>query len=64
MKRFVTMIDPPAGWKYGFPKPLPKQFDTYEELEAWLLSEGYPKREIELCGNHFYCKYFVTEVET
>ena len=26
MKR--TMVDPPSGWKYGFPKPLP---DDYPE---------------------------------
>ncbi len=48
MKKTVTMIDPPSGWKYGFPKVLPQRFDTWEEQRAWLVSEGYPQREIDL----------------
>lgn len=57
----VMMIDPPAGWKYGFPKPIPKLFDTFEEKSAWLVSEGYPQSEIDACGDHFYCRYFWAE---
>jgi len=45
------MIDPPSGWKYGFPKPLP---DGVENIKEWLLENGYPQREIDLCGKHFY----------
>lgn len=58
----VMMIDPPAGWKYGFPKPLPKKFDTWEESQAWLISEGYPQSEIDACGDHFYCRYWEQEM--
>ena len=47
----TLMIDPPAGWKYGFPKPLP---DGVENIKEWLLENGYPQREIDLCGKHFY----------
>jgi hypothetical protein len=59
----VTMIDPPSGWKYGFPKAMPKKFDNWEEQQAWLVSEGYPLREINSYGDHFYCKYWEEEVE-
>jgi hypothetical protein len=45
------MIDPPSGWKYGFPKPLP---DEVENVKEWLLEQGYPQREIDLCGKHFH----------
>jgi len=42
----VHMIDPPGGWKYGFPKVVPKTFENWEEQKAWLISEGYPEKEI------------------
>jgi len=45
------MIDPPSGWKYGFPKPLPEEVENVKE---WLLEQGYPQREIDLCGKHFH----------
>jgi hypothetical protein len=56
----VEYIDPPAGWKYGFPKVLPENVtDTIQ----WLLDNGYPQHEIDLCGNHFYCRHWYEEVE-
>lgn len=39
MKR--TMIDPPSGWRYGFPKPLPAAHR--ERVKDWLLEQGYPR---------------------
>ena len=41
------IIDPPSGWKYGFPRELPKDL-TYEEFKQWLLDCGYPEKHIEL----------------
>ena len=40
----TLMVDPPSGWKYGFPKAKP---DDATHLIAWLLSEGYPQSEID-----------------
>jgi len=51
----TTMIDPPSGWRYGFPKVLP---DDVENVLEWLVSEGYPQFEIDACGKHFYCRYW------
>jgi len=45
-------IDPPSGWKYGFPKVLPNPMP--EDLYDWLVSKGYPQKEIDSCGKHFY----------
>jgi hypothetical protein len=59
----VTMIDPPSGWKYGFPKAIPKQFDTWEEQRAWLVSEGYPEKQIDSMGDYFYCRYWEEETD-
>lgn len=57
------MIDPPSGWKYGFPKSLPKQFDTWEEQRDWLVSEGYPQEQIDSMGDYFYCRYWEEETD-
>jgi len=27
------------------------------------LSEGYPQKEIDNCGKHFYCRYWEQEEE-
>ena len=51
----VLMCDPPSGWKYGFPKPIP---DDLTSTMEWLVSEGYPQEEIDACGEHFYCRYW------
>jgi hypothetical protein len=37
------MIDPPSGWKYGFPKEL-KEGQDYAQL---LRDSGYPEGDIE-----------------
>jgi len=59
----VMMIDPPEGWKYGFPKAMPKVFDTYGEQEDWLISQGYPLSVINSYGDYFYCRYWEQEIE-
>tara|TARA_A200000159_G_scaffold74636_1_gene69369 strand:+ start:1156 stop:1341 length:186 start_codon:yes stop_codon:yes gene_type:complete len=56
----VTMIDPPSGWKYGFPKPLPT---GTKDVMQWLLEQGYPQKEIDKCGDHFYCKHWEADTE-
>lgn len=57
----VTMIDPPAGWKYGFPKPLDK--GENQTVIEWLLEQGYPQTEIDSCGDYFCCRYWEEEVK-
>ena len=47
-------IDPPAGWKYGFPKVYDKSVDG--DCTAWMLKNGYPQREIDSCGDHFHVR--------
>lgn len=52
------MIDPPEGWRYGFPKELPEEVVDHRE---WLLEQGYPQKLMESLGKHFYCRYWETE---
>jgi hypothetical protein len=63
MKTKVWMVDPPSGWKYGFPKPLPMEVHKKNNTLEWLLSEGYPQAEIDACGEHFYCRYWEVDEE-
>ena len=56
------LIDPPMGWRYGFPKKLPTP--EPDNIVEWLISEGYPKAVIDSFGEHFYCRYICEEGET
>ena len=56
------MIDPPSGWKYGFPKPIQEELFTLgsdSDLEEWLVGEGYPKEDVGLALK--YSRYWETE---
>ena len=50
----TLMIDPPSGWKYGFPKPVHEDYYLLEDdfsMTQWLVSEGYPQSEIDKLGS-------------
>jgi len=53
----VTIVDPPSGWKHGFPKIL-KSNESYEDV---LRSSGYPESQIPLALQ--YSRYWTEEVE-
>lgn len=66
----MLVVDPPEGWKYGFPKPftfkpsspnLPGE--AYEkEFAQWFIDEGYPKRLVDQ-GMLAHCRYWPHGVE-
>ena len=37
----TLIVDPPEGWRYGFPKAVPK--DREADLLNWIVEQGYPK---------------------
>ena len=51
-----VMIDPPYGWRYGFPKKLAQaEYDGDEiDMLEWLKQNGYPNELIEGYGESFY----------
>ena len=59
-KKKVIIIDPPSGWKYGFPKVIPN--DRMEDTEVWLVEQGYPQSLIDKLGEYFSCRYWEDEV--
>ena len=48
----MIWVDPPSGWRYGFPKLWDGKGDSTE----WLIANGYPKAEIEACGDYFFVR--------
>lgn len=55
-----TFIDPPSGWRYGFPKALPDDLDR-KYLRQWLIDNGYPENEVDFGMK--YCRYWSQEVD-
>ena len=72
MTNKVIVYDPPSGWKYGFPKAIPRCYtihyggndygvsENFNVIE-WLLQQGYPQSEIDACGDYFYCKWYTAD---
>lgn len=52
-KRTIQYIDPPEGWRYGFPKVIP---DGVANNLKWLVEQGYPQKLIDEFGEHFWCR--------
>lgn len=48
------VFDPPSGWMYGFPAVVPEGINVRddEELTKWLISKGYPTKDIPLALKH------------
>ena len=62
------VVDPPEGWKYGFPKYIPSEimqseFDRVlrKSYREWLLKQGYPQELIESAMKH--SRFWITENE-
>jgi hypothetical protein len=56
----TIIIDPPSGWKYGFPKPVSQEvLGNQEKLTNWLIAQGYPKQDIPLAVR--YSRYWKVE---
>jgi hypothetical protein len=58
MKKKVKYIDPPSGWKYGFPKILPEGVTGFRQ---WLIDNGYPESEVDFGMK--YCRQWEQEEE-
>lgn len=57
----IVLIDPPSGWRYGFPKVLPPNM-TIEEILRWVVDSGYPQSEVDR-GMMKHCRYIYMEAE-
>lgn len=49
----MYMIDPPKGWRYGFPKPISKEcLESDIEFRKYLVNNGYPDHMLDLAFKH------------
>jgi len=57
--RFI-FVDPPSGWKYGFPKKLAWELysDEIFSLEDWLVENGYPASEFNKDGHVYWVRFW------
>ena len=55
-KKVKVMIDPPLGWRYGFPAELP---DSVIDVKTWLVEKGYPEKEVDFAIQH--CRFWEEE---
>ena len=60
MTEKALVIDPPSGWKYGFPKILPQEIVGSKNLSKWLIENGYPEDDVKLALKH--SRYWETTV--
>lgn len=52
-QKLTITIDPPGGWRYGFPMPvLVSIVQNPSLLSLWLLAQGYPGEMLELAMKH------------
>lgn len=56
----VKYVDPPEGWRYGFPKSLP---DDVENVEVWLIENGYPETVMQSYGDHFHVRHWQVDYD-
>jgi hypothetical protein len=52
-------IDPPEGWRYGFPKIYPN--DGKKNVYEWLVENGYPQEKIDYLGRLFFTRSWEVE---
>ena len=58
----VVLVDPPSGWKYGFPKEAPEDLfnRSDREIQDWFLRRSYPSVLINK-GMLDHCRYWYEE---
>jgi len=61
LKKTITIIDPPGGWRYGFPKAIPNEIT---DITKWLIENGYPQIEIGQFDGQIPCRFWEEEVES
>jgi hypothetical protein len=56
----VKVMDPPKGWRYGFPRVMPSEIiGDADKIKQWLLSWKYPESELDIALT--YSRYWFIE---
>lgn len=44
----TKFYDPPSGWRYGFPRAVPKEvISGVKSTRQWLKECGYPEKDLD-----------------
>ena len=57
----LVWIDPPSGWRYGFPKLYDRE--KYPDSTQWLLDNGYPQGMIDKFPDGLICSFNIPSDE-
>ena len=52
-------VDPPEGWKYGFPAIYDSETDG--QMSEWIVNKGYPVQTIKEYGEQWHIRCWSTE---
>jgi hypothetical protein len=44
-------MDPPSGWRYGFPKI----WNSQVPVQQWLIDNGYPENDADWAAQYMRC---------
>jgi len=58
-KKNMIWVDPPEGWKYGFPAIYDP--DTDGQMSDWIISKGYPLLTIKEYGEQWMVRCWPAE---
>ena len=56
------IVDPPSGWKYGFPRPVVDTELFYSNPARWFRNAGYPQVLIDE-GMLNHCRQWEEDIE-
>jgi len=62
-------VDPPSGWKYGFPKQAPSNLREmdFHDITNWLVENGYPIEEAEVWSKSKFgsvpCRFIEMDIQ-
>ena len=59
----TLFVDPPSGWKYGFPKAVPEGISNVGgfSFNKWLVENGYPQKLINDFDGEVPCRFWYEE---
>lgn len=61
-KKMNLWVDPPEGWKYGFPKNIDEEYlQMGKDKTEWFIKNGYPVELIDK-GMLNYCRMGFYEI--
>lgn len=47
----MMWVDPPSGWRYGFPKI----YKHDRSVKQWLIDNGYPENDVDWAAEYIRC---------